>query len=280
MSGGGVRLNMIPRDGGNSFNGSVFAGYQDQEFPDRQPHRRVEGARLKSADGIDQLSNVEASLGGPIKKDRVWFFLSARTFHLDTLPADALQRGRLPGVDPQSINSGQARIIWQISAKNKLSVYNDRSRQESRRGDDGRVSIRRRRPSSGIRRSTRPGPRSSTSTLTNRLLFEGGVLDQLRALQLLVRSRASRSSAAPGVVRRSTSRTSRSATTYNAAVSQQLQSSGPVLRGRVAVLRLRHAQHQGRASRTAGATTAAPTSPTATSVPFFTNGVPTRVDVL
>ena len=37
---------------------------------------------------------------------------------------------RLPsserGVDPQKINSFQARIVWQISDKTKLSAYNDR----------------------------------------------------------------------------------------------------------------------------------------------------------
>src|SRR6185369_7202313 len=69
VSGGGVRLNMIPRDGGNKFAGTV---------------------------------------------------------HLNTLPADALvgipgtalpNRAPTPsterGVDPQKINSFQARIVWQ-----------------------------------------------------------------------------------------------------------------------------------------------------------------------
>ena len=32
VSGGGVRLNMIPRDGGNTLNGSFFSGYQNQNF--------------------------------------------------------------------------------------------------------------------------------------------------------------------------------------------------------------------------------------------------------
>ena len=32
VSGGGVRLNMIPRDGGNMLNGSFFSGYQNQSF--------------------------------------------------------------------------------------------------------------------------------------------------------------------------------------------------------------------------------------------------------
>ena len=32
VSGGGVRLNMVPRDGGNVVNGSLFSGFQDKSF--------------------------------------------------------------------------------------------------------------------------------------------------------------------------------------------------------------------------------------------------------
>ena len=126
VSGGGVRLNMVPKDGGNIFSGSFFAGFQDKSFQTNNLTNALKARGLKSADGIDRLSNFEASLGGPIKKDKVWFFMSARTFHLDTLPADVFNADGSPGVDPQSIASAQARVIWQISSKHKLAVYNDR----------------------------------------------------------------------------------------------------------------------------------------------------------
>ena len=48
---------------------------------------------------------------------------------LDRGPATATAAppaGSVSGVDPQKINSFQARVTWQISPKNKLSVYNDR----------------------------------------------------------------------------------------------------------------------------------------------------------
>ena len=32
VAGGGVRLNMIPRDGGNTLSGSLFLGYQNKSF--------------------------------------------------------------------------------------------------------------------------------------------------------------------------------------------------------------------------------------------------------
>ena len=68
-------------------------------------------------------------------RDKIWFPHHARSFHLDTLPADAqatipgsalpnkapLPSGE-PGVDPQSITSFQARIVWQVSQSTKLSA--------------------------------------------------------------------------------------------------------------------------------------------------------------
>jgi hypothetical protein len=186
VSGGGVRLNMIPRDGGNTMNGSVFSGYQTKGFQTDNLTQALQDRGLRSTDGIKRLYNVEAALGGPIKKDKVWFFASVRTFHLDTLPADvflaagpatataAPPRGTEPGVDPQRINSAQARITWQISPKNKFAIYNDRLGKD--RGaamtagfDPATASIVWNSPIYST------GSAKITSTVTNKILLEGGV---------------------------------------------------------------------------------------------------------
>jgi hypothetical protein len=139
VAGGGVRLNMIPRDGGNKPSGSLFLGYQTQSFQSNNVTQDLTNRGLKTSDGIGKLYNIEGAFGGPIKKDSIWVFGSIRDFVLDTLPANTFYgiagtetptSAALPssdqGVDPQSIRSFQARVTWQMSAKNKLSVYNDR----------------------------------------------------------------------------------------------------------------------------------------------------------
>ena len=139
VAGGGVRLNMIPRDGGNTMSGSVFYGYQNDSFQSNNVGDDLKKRGLTTSDGIGKLSNLEGSLGGPIKKDKVWYFGSARLFYLDTLPANTFYGQAGTGtatsapiatsekaVDPQSIKSIQARITWQMSPKNKLAIYNDR----------------------------------------------------------------------------------------------------------------------------------------------------------
>ena len=186
VSGGGVRLNMIPRDGGNIFSGSLFSGYQNQSFQSSNLTEDLKKRGVKTPDGIEKLYNIEGSLGGPIKKDKVWFFGSVRTFHLNTLPADALvglpgtvlpNRAPTPGtergVDQQSINSFQARMVWQLSQKTKLSAYNDRLLKD--RGADMTAGVD---PATGSAVWTSPiyttGSLKVASTLSSRILVEGG----------------------------------------------------------------------------------------------------------
>ena len=71
VSGGGVRLNMIPRDGGNTFSGSLFTGFQNQSFQGNNITSSLIARGVKTADGIGKLWNTEGSLGGPISKDKV-----------------------------------------------------------------------------------------------------------------------------------------------------------------------------------------------------------------
>ena len=186
VAGGGVRLNMIPRDGGNKPSGSLFLGDQRKSFQSNNVTQDLISRGLKTSDGIGKLYNVEGAFGGPIKNDKVWFFGSLRDFVLDTLPANTFvgQAGTetptsaaLPssvqGVDPQSIRSFQARVTWQISPKNKLAIYNDRLLKN--RGaamtagfDPAEASIVWTSPIYST------GEVKFSSTATNRIFIEGG----------------------------------------------------------------------------------------------------------
>ena len=46
---GGIRINYIPRDGGNTFSGSTVRDVREQRHAERQPHRRSAGARAAVA---------------------------------------------------------------------------------------------------------------------------------------------------------------------------------------------------------------------------------------
>ena len=77
----GLYVNMIPKDGGNRFTGLLFAdftrsGWQSDNLTDALKQRG-----LTNVGKILHISDFNPGFGGPIKKDRLWYFL------IDTRPS-------------------------------------------------------------------------------------------------------------------------------------------------------------------------------------------------
>jgi Carboxypeptidase regulatory-like domain len=124
-SSGGVRLNMIPREGGNRFSGDFKAvsrpgSWQSSNLTDR--HKK---AGLTNGNAIDRIIDYTVALGGPIKKDRLWIFGSARYFSVNNFIANTYMDDGSQGLDDQFIRSATARLTWQVSPRNKISGYFD-----------------------------------------------------------------------------------------------------------------------------------------------------------
>ncbi|PYQ79106.1 MAG: hypothetical protein DMG01_09755, partial [Acidobacteria bacterium] len=139
----GVRLNMIPKEGGNAFKGSMFlsrtpGSWQSNNFTDE-----LRATGLRAPNRVERIQDFNPSLGGPIKKDRLWFFTSFRRWgvdqtitdsfynldptHVTYVPADgASGRTLKPTVDDNIIKSGVVRLTWQMASKHKFSAYMDR----------------------------------------------------------------------------------------------------------------------------------------------------------
>jgi len=187
VSGGGIKLNMIPKDGGNRFSGSLNSGYQPKQWQGNNLTDDLKSRGLRAVGKVDKVYNVEASQGGPLMKDKLWFFVSARAFRVDVPIADAFippagqnvfvcQNPAVScdqGVDDQSINSAQGRFTWQMSPKTKFAVYADKINKNRGHAmtagyDANEASIV----------WTSPlyltGSAKLTSTITNKLLLEAG----------------------------------------------------------------------------------------------------------
>ena len=77
---GGPSINLVPRSGGNAFTGSAFfSGAGDWSNSDNiDDELRSYGFVRPPA--LIKAWDVDGSFGGPIKRDRVWFFARARQF--------------------------------------------------------------------------------------------------------------------------------------------------------------------------------------------------------
>ena len=71
---GGVRLHRIPREGGNTLNGTFFATGATSAMQGNNLTQDLPDRGLPTPDAVDSNWNVNAGVGGPILRDRLWFF--------------------------------------------------------------------------------------------------------------------------------------------------------------------------------------------------------------
>ncbi|MSO34934.1 MAG: carboxypeptidase regulatory-like domain-containing protein [Acidobacteria bacterium] len=202
MGQGGMRVNMVPRDGGNSFRGAVIANYAGESFGSDncgspaigQPCTRanLSGSRtfntsntLTNVDVIRKIWDVNPSFGGPILKNKVWFNYTFRNWGSDKTKADAYFDANpspfiytpdtsKPGIDDGHITSNAGRISWQVSTKDKISVYHDN--QHKYRNHWGiQAAIPPEAAGVQVTPTSYVNVTKWTRTATNRLLLEGGV---------------------------------------------------------------------------------------------------------
>jgi len=81
---GGVRINFIPRDGGNKLSGTIFGGFTQESFAsDNFSGSDVQSRGLLAPPRIKGNGDFNPGVGGPIARDRAWFFLSGRYLYAD-----------------------------------------------------------------------------------------------------------------------------------------------------------------------------------------------------
>ena len=86
---GGV-INMITKSGGNAFSGSFRSNFANNAWTTETPREKAAGT--ERTDKLNQ--SYEATLGGPVVRDRLWFFTAGR-WH-DTSNSQTLPETNLP----------------------------------------------------------------------------------------------------------------------------------------------------------------------------------------
>ena len=136
---GGVRINFIPRDGGNRFSGTVFGSYANGDWAsDNFTGTDVQQRGLPVPGTIKANGDFNPGFGGPIKRDKLWFFLSGRSLFADNYVASTFfnqnankldRYDYLPSTDQAILHQEQtiyqARLTWQASPKHKFGMTYD-----------------------------------------------------------------------------------------------------------------------------------------------------------
>jgi Carboxypeptidase regulatory-like domain len=131
---GGVRVNIIPKDGGNTFRGSLAANFSTDNLQSDNYSADLQARGLRAPNSIKQLWNVAPGLGGPIVRDKLWFHGAYGTIgtenyvagmFINTTPAawtPTFDQGQ-QAVDDQNTHDANIRLTWQASERNKFLLY-------------------------------------------------------------------------------------------------------------------------------------------------------------
>jgi len=136
---GGIYLNVVPKMGGNTFKGELFASAAGSWSQGSNLDSTLQAFGIQNPPTIHNNYDTSGALGGPIKKDKLWFYASVRYFgQAQDIPgayanANAgnpsawtyVANPAITNRNAGSQNIYNGRVTWQASQRNKFSFYED-----------------------------------------------------------------------------------------------------------------------------------------------------------
>jgi hypothetical protein len=121
----GVRVNMISRDGGNRFSGEAIVTYSNEHLQSENNDANLRARGLVVPPNLHDLKDFNFSIGGPIRKNRLWFFFSPRVWGASNYVLNQFLPDGSPARDRSTIQSYTTRLTAQLGQKNKVTaLYN------------------------------------------------------------------------------------------------------------------------------------------------------------
>ena len=130
---GGVQINIIPKDGGNIFSGSLSTELTGPGLTSDNVDDKLRARGLNKGPSVRKYYDVGGGLGGPIMRDRLWFFGAGRREDRSIYQVGNYYNkvhGTLfyePDFSRQAYNrdfstDASLRFTWQAAAKHKIVV--------------------------------------------------------------------------------------------------------------------------------------------------------------
>jgi hypothetical protein len=136
---GGPQMNVIPRTGTNRFSGAFAASGLNRGMQGDNLTDRLKAAGLTVPQEVLSLYDVQASVGGPVLRDRIWFFYNHRSYGMSEANANLFANKNAgdptkwlyePDLEVQSRRDLSRRIdalrlTIQATPRNKFTLFYD-----------------------------------------------------------------------------------------------------------------------------------------------------------
>ena len=135
----GPQMNIIPRTGGNVFSGNFFVTGANGALQGNNFDQTIIDAGLRVPNKLEKLWDANAAFGGPIARDRLWFYWTVRHqgnrnqvagMWLNRNAGDPTKWAYEPDFDRQAVDDGTwkntaLRLTWQATLRNKFNFWWD-----------------------------------------------------------------------------------------------------------------------------------------------------------
>ena len=178
VSQGGIRINMIPREGGNAYHGALFATAASGRLQADNFDDGLRARGMTAANHIDKIYDINPSFGGPIERGRLWFFGTFRRWGVHNFVANTFNPDRTQALDDNHITSSVLRLTWQPATKHKFAIYYDKNVKFRGHRRDTTADYQFIEPQAAFQQTTPLGYTAQakwTSTMSDRLLVETGL---------------------------------------------------------------------------------------------------------
>ena len=136
---GGAQVNSIPKDGANRFNGSIFSAGTGRKLQSDNYDTDLQNQGLASVNIVKKVYDLNGAVGGPVLKDRLWFFAAARRWGTTTGVANLFADSNvndfaytpdvLRPIEPVESDRGAGgRLTFQATRKDKFTFSWDKQR--------------------------------------------------------------------------------------------------------------------------------------------------------
>jgi hypothetical protein len=188
-------VNIIPRTGGNTFSGTFYADGANGAMSSDNTKALVEAGLLRAPNELIHTSQLNIGFGGPIVRDRLWFFANARHQTDDSYVTNIWVNKNVgnpnawtyepdtnqPATNKNWYANGAVRLTWQIGTRHKLNLFWDEQRKCERCGptdtNSSTISPEASVPGyiPGTKQYWRVQQINWTAPMTNKLLLEAGI---------------------------------------------------------------------------------------------------------
>ncbi|HEX7777899.1 MAG TPA: hypothetical protein VF424_01605, partial [Vicinamibacterales bacterium] len=136
---GGLVMNIVPRSGSNSLHGSLFASGTGRRLQGDNLTPALEAQGVLAATPLSDVYDLSGTLGGPIRKNRAWYFVNAHTggstrdvanVYYNLNAGDPSQWLYAPDLSrreysDRTFENASARLTWQVTPRNRVTGFWD-----------------------------------------------------------------------------------------------------------------------------------------------------------